>query len=95
VIAAKMLGEMVATSESFQPRELGTICAWVKFGGIECLYMTIEDIESGEGDATAAYVCPVLCLLGVNIELGFVQEVLGTFIAHDSSMARGSKMGWV
>jgi hypothetical protein len=90
-----MLSEMVTTSESFQPRELGTIRARVEFRGIECLYMTIQDIESGEVDATAAYVCPMLCLLGVIIKLRFAREVLGTFIAHDFSMVRGSKMGGV
>ena len=90
-----MLGEVVATSESFWSRELGAIRAWVRFGAVEGLYMAAEDIESCAGDATVAHVCTVLCLLGVIIERGFVGEALGTFVAHDFSMARDLVMGGV
>ncbi len=90
-----MLGEVVATSESFWSRELGAIRAWVRFGPVEGLYVAAEDIESSEGDATVAHVCSVLCLLGVIIKRGFVREALETFIAHDFSPTRDLIMGGV
>jgi hypothetical protein len=78
---------MVSTGESFHPRELGAVWAWIECLWIMFFEMAIHYIDPREGDTTGACVGCMLSFLGVSIERRVMRKMEGTFVTNIFSMA--------
>jgi hypothetical protein len=74
---------------------LVAIRAWVQHHWVECLEMTVNVVESGEGDTTDACVRSVFGLPSMKIERRVVCKVQGAFVTYYRSVVFNFLMEWL